>query len=76
MKIMSYAGLTNSVFMKSGGVLLQILPYGFTYNQTSGLRVRGNIFVDVALCLNGTYLQVNYACFCLVDIPTCNESIF
>lgn len=51
------AGLTNAVFMKPQGVLLQMLPYGFTVNETTHQRIRGNIFVDIAMSLNGTYLQ-------------------
>ena len=43
--------------MKPGGVLLQMLPYGFTLNETTQKRIRGNIFVDIAMSLNGTYLQ-------------------
>lgn len=57
-KLCCCTGLMNTMFMKPGGVLLQLLPYGFTLNETTHQRIRGDYFVDMIQSLNGTYMQV------------------
>lgn len=51
-------GLTNTMFMKPGGVMIQLLPYGFTVNEATKQLIRGDYFADMIDALNGTYLQV------------------
>ncbi|KAK9803772.1 hypothetical protein WJX73_005275 [Symbiochloris irregularis] len=51
------AGLMNTMFKKPGGVLIQLLPYGFTLNEQTHQLIRGDFFADMIESLNGTYLQ-------------------
>lgn len=54
------AGMTNSLWMKEGGVLLQMLPYGWEIRP--GELIRSCISADMPLASHGHYLQVRHLC--------------
>lgn len=51
-----HAGLTNALFMKEGGSLLQLLPYGWEIEP--GKQLRSAFSQDIPAILGGQYFQV------------------
>ena len=57
------AGLTHALWMKSGGVLVQMLPYGWEVHP--GQLIRSCYSADIPLSLKGHYLQAGFPLCCV-----------
>lgn len=60
------AGLTNALFMKEHGVLIQLLPYGWEIKPGQVIRAAFN--QDYAMLKQGHYLQVTATDICVAAL--------